>query len=70
MISAFNVGFECPAHNAGVLEFKYLLGSPLGDLCSMLMKCSSAPFMFLLGCSSIPVPSMQLVTSVMQSFLR
>ena len=70
MISAFNVGFECPAHNVGVLEFKYLIGSPLGDLCSMLTKSSSTPFMFLLGCSSISVPSVRLVTPVMQSFLR
>ena len=62
MTSAFNVGFECPAHNAGALEFKYLLGSPLGDFWSVLSKSSSASFLFLLCCSSTLVPSVRLVT--------
>ena len=44
------MGFECPTHNIGFLEFKYLLGSPLGDFWSVLSKSSSAPFLFLLGC--------------------
>ena len=36
--SAFNVDFECPAHNAGASEFKYLLGSSLGDFWSCAIK--------------------------------
>ena len=65
MTNAFNVDFECPTHSADVFEFKYLLGSPLGDFLFMLSKSSSTLFLLLLGCSSTLVPSMQLMTPVL-----
>ena len=36
--SAFNMDFECPAHNTGASEFKYLPRSPLGDFWSCAIK--------------------------------
>ena len=56
MTSAFNMCFECLAHNAGVLEFKYLLGFPLGDFWSVLSKVSFAMFFFSLGLLFTLVP--------------
>ena len=56
MTSEFNVGFECPTHNIGVFEFKYLLGSPLGDFWYVLSNSSFTLFSFLLGFSSTLKP--------------
>ena len=38
VINAFNVDFECHAHSIGASEFKYLLGSYLGDFWSCAIK--------------------------------